>query len=83
MTIRARIENRPIGDPPPDLWPLFVEGNLIPRDEHDAAIAAARRKGAEDAIDTIRNSHRLSGPVCEVLVKAIRADQADMGGDDG
>jgi len=50
------------------------EGNLISYDEHKAAIAAAERKGMERAIDCIRNSHRLSTPVCEHLVVEIRAD---------
>ena len=54
---------------------LAADGRMI---VHQGAIARAERRGMERAIDCIRNSHRLSVPICEHLVVEIRAELEDV-----
>ena len=59
----ARYEEIMPGRHPSRMQQAWIAGDLIPRDEHDAAIAAAERRGMERA-----------AVICDELVATIRAE---------
>ena len=85
-TIRERIERAPpqYSQRANALIKEWNAGNLIPRDEHEAAIAAAERKGMEEAL-RVETHRSTSDPIEAIRVRLNRlaAIRADMEANDG